>query len=121
MFTPGNNIAMKVPPHQVADTVRFYGDVLGLERTDDDGDAVGFRFGDKVLWIDSVPTVSQAELWLEIQTDDLDAAAAHFEAHGVARCDDIEPLGDFPGFWISSPSQMIHLVANEHASAGDEE
>jgi catechol 2,3-dioxygenase-like lactoylglutathione lyase family enzyme len=120
MFTPGRNMAMKVPPHQVDDTVRFYRDVLGLADAGVDGDSVGFHFGDKVLWIDAVPTVSQAELWLEIQTDDLDAAAAHFEAHGVTRCDDIEPLGEFPGFWISSPAQMIHLVANDN-DADDEE
>ena len=119
MFTPGNNMAMKVPPHQVADTIRFYGEVLGLERSEPDGESVGFQFGDKVLWIDSVPTVSQAELWLEIQTDDLAAAAAHFDAHGITRCDDIEPLGEFPGFWISSPSQMIHLVANDGGSESD--
>lgn len=113
MFTPGNNIAMKVPPHQAADTIRFYRDVIGLEEAEMDGDSVGFHFGDKVLWVDAVPGVSQAELWLEIQTNDLDAAAAHFEAHGVTRCDDIEPLGDFPGFWITAPSQIIHLIANE--------
>ena len=31
----------------------------------------------------------------------------------MTRCDAIEPLGEFPGFWISSPSQMIHLIAND--------
>ena len=116
MFSPGENIAMKVPPHQVDDTVRFYEEILGFERTTDpESPSVGFRFGDKVLWIDAVPTVSQAELWLEVRTDDLDAAAAHLDEHGVTRCDDIEPLGDFPGLWISSPSQMIHLISQRGA------
>ena len=53
MFTPGRNMAMKVPPHQVDDTIRFYRDVLGLADAGVDGDSVGFHFGDKVLWIDA--------------------------------------------------------------------
>lgn len=114
-LTPGKNIAMKVPSHEFERTVAFYRDVLGLRSLGGTTEPVRFEFGDKVLWIDDVPTISQAELWLEIVTDDLDAAAAHFAALGVARCDEIEPLPDgFAGFWIASPSNVIHLV-----TAGD--
>jgi hypothetical protein len=58
-----------------------------------------------------VPGMSQAELWLEVVTDDTAGAARHLETAGIARCDAIEPLGEaFDGFWISSPSQIVHLV-----------
>ena len=111
-FEGGRNIAMKVPPHQHEATVRFYRDVLKLELIGGpQGDAVGFKFGSNNLWIDNVPGMSQAELWLEIVTNNTEAAAEILARSGVARCDEIEPLGDqFDGYWISSPSAIIHLV-----------
>ena len=116
-FRPGRNIAMKVPPHQHAATVAFYADVLGLERIARDDDAVGFHFGDKQLWIDNVPGMSQAELWLEVVTDDIEAAARALAKANVVRCDAIEPLSaDFKAFWIASPAAIVHLVCQDNAS-----
>ncbi|MBY5841127.1 hypothetical protein J3P71_03065 [Rhizobium leguminosarum] len=111
-FEGGRNIAMKVPPHQHEATVRFYRDVLKLEPVGGpQGEAVGFKFGANNLWIDNVPGMSQAELWLEIVTDNTQEAAKILAQAGVARCDEIEPLGDqFDGYWISSPCAIIHLV-----------
>ena len=110
-FRGGRNIALKVPPHQWEATVRFYRDTLGLAEITEHAPEVGFRFGHNQLWIDKVETVSQAELWLELVTDDVPAAAEHLKAAGIARCDEIEKLPkDFNGFWISSPSSIIHLV-----------
>jgi len=114
-FAGGRNIAMKVPPHQWEDTVRFHRDTLGLTELDNPFDtgprSVGFQFGTNRLWIDLVPTASQAELWLQITTDDTSHAAEHLAAHGVARCDEIEPLGTTSAYWISSPASMVHLVS----------
>ncbi|MHC9511789.1 VOC family protein [Kangiella sp. M94] len=116
-FKPGRNMAMKVPAHEYDKTVAFYRDVLGFELipldNDEETNTIRFKFGDKVLWIDRVETVSQAEIWLEVVTDDLDAAAEYFQESDVVRCDEIEPLPEgFKGFWISSPSNIIHLVTN---------
>lgn len=117
-FRSGNNIAAKVPPHEYAATVAFYRDVLELNKTTDyESDvepSVRFEFGDKALWIDCVESASQAELWLEIVTDDIDAASEHFQQHGLVRRDEIEPLPEgFQAFWLSSPSNIIHLVSAE--------
>jgi len=116
-FKPGRNMAMKVPAHEYDKTVAFYRDVLGFELipldNDEETSTIRFKFGDKVLWIDRVETVSQAEIWLEVVTDDLEAAAEYFQEGDVVRCDEIEPLPEgFKGFWISSPSNIIHLVTN---------
>ena len=115
-FTPGRNIAMKVPAHEYDRTVTFYRDVLGFKELTDPADSstdtTRFEFGNKVLWIDRVPGMSQAELWLEIETDDVEAAAAHLTQYGGARCDDIDPLpSSLNGFWLSSPCNIIHLIA----------
>ena len=110
-FAAGRNIAMKVPPHQYDATVAFYRDVLGFHMLEEFAPAVAFEFGANRLWIDRVASVSQAELWLEVVTDDVDAAAKRFQAAGVERCDEIEPLREgFAGFWISSPASIVHLV-----------
>lgn len=117
-FEGGKNIAMKVPPHQHEATVRFYRDVLGLELIGGpDGAATGFKFGANNLWIDKVPGMSQAELWLELVTDDTAAAARQLSEAGIVRCDEIEKLGeDFDGYWITSPCAIIHLVDAKRGS-----
>ena len=116
-FKPGRNMAMKVPAHEYDKTVAFYRDVLGIDLipldNEEDNNTIRFKFGDKVLWIDRVTTVSQTEIWLEVITDDMDAAAEYLQTNGVVRCDEIEPLPEgFEGFWISSPANIIHLVTN---------
>lgn len=117
IFRPGRNLAMKVSPHQYEATLHFHRDVLGLQPLTHQPPAVGFAFGDKHLWIDSVPALSQAEIWLEVVADDLAAADAHLRAAGVPRRDEIEPLPDgFEGFWITSPASIIHLVCTERQS-----
>lgn len=111
-FRGGRNIAMKVPAHQYDATVRFYRDVLGLKPLTQQAPQVGFEFGSCQLWIDRVPALSQAEVWLEVVTEDADAAARLFEEEGVMRCDEIERLPEgFRGFWIASPASIVHLVA----------
>jgi catechol 2,3-dioxygenase-like lactoylglutathione lyase family enzyme len=116
-FAAGRNIAMKVPPHLYEATVRFYREVLGLKEITKHAPSVAFEFGSSQLWIDRVPGMSQAEIWLEVVTDDLAAAAEQLKAAGVVRCDEIEPLPEgFEGFWISSPALIVHLVCQDAES-----
>ena len=114
-FSGGRNIAMKVPPHQWDATVAFYRDTVGLttfEHEPTTPPSVGFVFGGNRLWIDRVEGVSHAELWLELTTEDVPAAASHLAAAGVVRRDEIEPLPeDHEGFWIANPAAIIHMVA----------
>ncbi len=115
-FRAGRNIAMKVPPHEYTPTIAFYRDILGFALIPGGAasstESVRFAFGDQILWIDRAPGLSQAEIWLEIVTDDPDAAAAHLARNHCVRRDEIEPLPEgFKGFWIASPANVIHLVA----------
>jgi catechol 2,3-dioxygenase-like lactoylglutathione lyase family enzyme len=119
-FEGGRNIAMKVPPHQWDETVRFYRDVVGLEVIEHEPTeppSVGFVFGANQLWIDRVDHFSQAEVWLEMHVADVAAAADHLDSAGVVRRDEIEPLGEtFEGFWITNPAGVINLVAKPDQS-----
>jgi predicted enzyme related to lactoylglutathione lyase len=76
-FSPGKNIAMKVPSHEYERTVSFYKDILSLEQVDspstDSYESVAFKFGDKNLWIDKITGISQAEIWLDCRMDSRDS------------------------------------------------
>ena len=112
VFQGGRNIAMKVPPHEYDAVVAFYRHTLGLEEIVKHRPNVCFVFGANQLWIDRVSSVSQSELWLEINTEDGEAAQAHLAKSGIARRDEIEPLPEGSnGFWIASPGNIIHLVS----------
>jgi len=115
VFTPGKNIAMKVPVHEYEKTISFYKDILGFEKVGsplpDSFESVAFRFGDKNLWIDKIEGISQAEIWLEVVTDDIETAAKYCEENHCVRRDEVEqlPVG-LRGFWISNPANIIHLI-----------
>ena len=114
-FWPGSNIAMKVPLHEYERTVSFYRDILGLKQVEQpepgSTESSCFKFGDKVLWIDRVPEMSQAEIWLEVTTEDIDLASEYLKQVGCTRRDEIEPLPEgLKGFWLSSPANIIHLI-----------
>lgn len=74
-FAGGRNIAIKTPPNQYEDTVRFYKNILRLKLLDNHPPAVGFEFGANQLWIDRVPGMSHAEIRLELATPDVAGAA----------------------------------------------
>lgn len=119
-FRGGSNLAMKLPKAQFDRTVAFYRDVLGMTVEDyahpDTRAAVSrsvkVAFGPSTLWLDRVDNYAQAELWLELVTDDdLEAATAHLASHGVEPQDELEALP--PGLaahWISNPAGIPHLV-----------
>ena len=112
----GINIAIKVPSHQYEATVAFYRDVVGLPPNTGKAPAVGFTLGPNRLWVDQAPHLSQAEVWLELFTDDHAAALRHLKAAGVTRCDAIEPLAvGFRGGWISNPADIVHMVREPDA------
>jgi catechol 2,3-dioxygenase-like lactoylglutathione lyase family enzyme len=116
-FAAGRNIAMKVPPHLYEATVRFYRDVLGLREITKHSPSVGFEFGSNNLWIDRVTGISQAEIWLEVVTNDVAAAAQLLKGAGIVRRDEIEPLPEgFQAFWVSSLASIIHLVCKDTES-----
>jgi catechol 2,3-dioxygenase-like lactoylglutathione lyase family enzyme len=116
-FKPGQNIAMKIPPHEFEKAVSFYRDILGLRQLKRPGPSPAFDFGGKTLWLDKVDALSQAEVWLEVVTDDVQAAASHFAGLGIVRRDEIEKLPEgFNGFWIANPAGIIHLVAGGRES-----
>jgi catechol 2,3-dioxygenase-like lactoylglutathione lyase family enzyme len=119
-FTAGLNIAMKIPKAQYEATVAFYRDTLGFDVREDDVSYAptvsrthAVRFGPATLWLDCVDTCSRSDLWLQLHTDDLDAATARLAGSGIHPCDEVEPLEN-PGsrtHWIRNPAGIVHLLA----------
>ena len=105
---PGKNLAIKVPLHKWDETVAFYRDRVGLAVRKELADSVAFDFGTITLWIDRVRTQSQVDVWLELVTDDPDAAIEQLQ--GPLR-DELEPLDGVVGHWTSDPAGVVLLVA----------
>ena len=122
-FSPGDNIAMKIPAHEYEATVAFYREILKLEELTPPSvrETPRFAFGDKILWLDREPHLSQAEIWLQIVASDIQAASSYLEQRGCQRCDEIERLPEaFNSFWITSPCNIIHLVSPADDSPPDD-
>ena len=112
----GIDIALKVPSHQYQQTLDFYRNTIGLEEITDKVPATEFMLGPNRLWIDEAPTMSQAELWLELFTPDFTATAEQMAPQGVTRCDSVELLPEgFNGGWIMSPCNIVHMVREPEA------
>jgi len=110
-FSGGANIAIKCPSHTYEQTIAFYRDTLGLPLIEEEKDGCIFQFGPNRLWIDSVPNLSHPDIWLELETNDTEAAAAFLKVQAVTRRDEVEQLReDFNGFFVSAPNGVIHLV-----------
>jgi hypothetical protein len=110
MIRPGKNIALKVPIHQYDETVAFYRDRAGLPVTKVMENSTGFEFNGFTLWIDRVPHQSQLDVWLELFSDDPDAALTQL---GSPQRDELEPLGSVKGHWTSDPAGTVLLVRTE--------
>jgi len=83
-----------------------------IDRKESDGCI--FQFGPNRLWIDKVPNLSHPDIWLEIETNDTEAASSFLKIHGVARRDEVENLReDFNGFFISDPPASSSRVGPE--------
>ncbi len=95
-FSGGANIAIKCPAHTYEQTVAFYRDTLALPLIEEEADGCIFQF---------------ADVWLEVETNDTEAAASFLKVNGIPRRDEVEQLReDFDGFFISAPNGVIHLV-----------
>lgn len=118
-FGPGRNIALKVPAHEYEALVGFYRDTLGLPLLERRADTTVFAFGAMRLWVDRMPALAQAEIWLEVTATDADAAAGLLAERGVVRADQLEPLPDgFAGFWVIAPGGLVHLVSQAPPADG---
>lgn len=110
-FRGGNNIALKIPKFRFAETVSFYRDTLKLPYLGEYRGSPQFRFGPVVLWLDLVENYSQADVWLELYTDDPEHAAKYLTDRGTPLRDEIESLDGVGGHWVSDPAGTIHLLS----------
>lgn len=88
----------------------FYRDKVGLKVARELTNSVGFVFGEMTLWVDRVERQSQADVWLELFTEDPDRALDHLES---PQRDELEPLDGVTGHWTSDPAGVVLLLRNE--------
>ncbi|MEU8135740.1 VOC family protein [Streptodolium elevatio] len=127
-FSAGLNIAMKIPKAHYEATVAFYRDTLGFEVAEEEvayaptvSRTHAVRFGPTTLWLDCVDNYSRPDLWLQLHTDDLDAATSTLADVGIRPCDEVEPLADLDTrtHWIRNPAGVVHLLAESPKAGAD--
>jgi catechol 2,3-dioxygenase-like lactoylglutathione lyase family enzyme len=109
-FSAGTNIAIKVPLHQYEQTVAFYRDIAKLEVRKAGENTTAFAFGAIALWIDRVPHQSKTDIWLQLVTDELDAAVQDLQNAGLSVRDELEPLNGMRAHWVSDPAGTVLLI-----------
>ena len=115
-FTPGLNIAMKIPKADYDATVAFYRDVLGFPVTQQDSGtpsiacSYAVQFGPVTLWLDRADHAARSDLWLQVCTDDLQAAMARLSESGIHSCEEVEQLPGDNAHWVRNPTGVVHLV-----------
>ena len=82
-FSGGINISIKVPLHQYDATIAFYRDTLNLPLVEEEPEGCIFQFGPSRLWVDKAPQLAQADVSLELETNDTLAAARYLKNHGM--------------------------------------
>ena len=92
-FSGGANIAIKCPSHTYEATVRFYRDTLGLPLIEEEDEGCIFQFGPNRLWVDRVPNLSHPDIWLELETNDTEAAASSATDLPAIRASQLLSLG----------------------------
>ncbi len=111
-FTPGINIAIKIPKNKYEKTVDFYKNILKFEVTEKpiDHPTVSrthqVKFGDTILWLDCVDNYTHSETWLQLTVPDLNQATEYLESHDVATCDELEKLPQGM-HWIQDPAGTV--------------
>ncbi len=119
-FSGGVNIALKIPKIHFERTVAFYRDVLGFDVKKEENQNIpltcSLQFGPNRVWLDCVDNYASADVWLELETDDIEAAQKYLQTHGTVTQPELEPLSpSFKGRWISNPAGIVHLVVQKSA------
>ena len=114
-FAGGINIAVKVPKAKYEATVAFYRDVLGLEVVEKpiENPTVSrtheVKFGPNILWLDCVDNYTHSETWLELRTNDVEAATARLQRHGTVTQDEFEQIPK-DMHWITDPAGTVFIL-----------
>lgn len=115
VFNGGINIAIKIPKQKYEATVAFYRDTLGLEVTEKPinnptvSSTHEVKFGPNIVWLDCVDNYTHSETWLELKTNDVEAAAAHLAEKGTQTCDELEEIPSNM-HWIMDPAGTVFIL-----------
>ncbi|SCY67825.1 VOC family protein [Flavobacterium caeni] len=117
-FRSGPNIAIKVPKSKFDATIAFYRDILQLDVVEKPIDnptisrTCEIKFGPNTLWLDCVDNYSRSEIWLELQTPDVESATQYLFQNGVDASDELEKIPNTM-HWIQDPAGTVLLLGPE--------
>lgn len=119
-FTPGINIAIKIPKSKYEATLAFYRDTLQWELEERPishptiSRTYKLKFGSMILWLDCVDNYTHSETWMELRTNDVPAAKTYLEERGISTCDEIEQIPEHM-HWIMDPAGNVFILDKREA------
>ena len=114
-FEGGVNIAIKVPKHKYAQTVKFYRDILKLhvEEKPIEHPTISrthlVTFGPNTVWLDCVDNYAHSEIWLDLRTNDVEKSTEYLASHGIHPCDELEEIPS-DTHWIMDPAGTVFIL-----------
>lgn len=114
-FKGGRNIALKIPKNKYEKTIAFYRDILKLsvEEESIDHPTVSrthqVMFGENILWLDCVDNYTHSEIWLELDTPNVEKATEYLKSEGIEPCDELEEIPD-DMHWIMDPAGAVFIL-----------
>lgn len=120
-FEGGINIAIKIPKSKYDQTVVFYRDILKLEVEEKsiDNPTVSkthqVKFGNNVVWLDCVDNYTHSEVWLELNTENVEKATQFLSSKNVETCDELEQIPKNM-HWIADPAGTVFIVKKRNKS-----
>jgi hypothetical protein len=114
-FVGGVNIAIKIPKSKYEPTVTFYRDILKLpvEEKPITNPTVSrtheVKFGPNTVWLDCVDNYTHSEVWLDLKTNDVDAATDYLLSKGINTVDELEEIPK-DMHWIMDPAGTVLIL-----------
>jgi hypothetical protein len=114
-FSGGVNIAIKIPKSKYEETVAFYRDILKLEISEHPIDIPTVsrthqvKFGTNILWLDCVDNYAHSEVWLDLETSNVEGATEYLRSRGIQTMDELEKIPP-EMHWITDPAGTVFIL-----------
>lgn len=111
----GKNIAFKIPKFRFEETLAFYRSLPGFNLQPygkpEESTSYFCKFDHITIWFDCMENYTKSDVWLELETDDLEFSKQQLHNVNTPLRPELEKLPkDLNASWISDPAGIVMLL-----------